>query len=137
MNIDQRIYGYIAREETFPDKTVIIEEGSLGRWVFIILEGQVKVNKRTPKGLVTIDILKQGATFGESEFFEKGNEVRTISVIADGSVRLGLLDSDQLVKDYESISPQIKGLVRALIRELRHTTDNVVAMAVHSRANRQ
>lgn len=133
MSMDQRIYGYIVKEETFPDKAVIIEEGSIGQWVFVILEGQVKINKKSSKGIVTIDILKEASIFGECEFFEKKTGLRTSSAVAYGTVRVGLLDSDQLIKDYETISPQIKGLIRALVRRLKNTTESVVSMTAKAK----
>jgi len=135
VGIDQRIHGYIIKEETFPDKSFIIKEGSIGKWVFVILEGQVKIKKKSSKGIVTINILKEGSIFGECEFFEKKTELRTASAVAYGTVRVGLLDSDQLLKDYETISPQIKGLIRALVRRLKDTTESVVSMTAKAKEN--
>ncbi|HOP46204.1 MAG TPA: cyclic nucleotide-binding domain-containing protein [Desulfobacteraceae bacterium] len=135
MSIDQRIYGYIIKEETFPDNSFIIKEGSIGKWVFVILEGQVKIKKKSSKGIVTINILKEGSIFGECEFFEKKTELRITSAVAYGTARVGLLDSDQLLKDYETISPQIKGLIRALVRRLKYTTESVVSMTAKAKEN--
>ena len=33
MTVDQLVYAYVANEEIYPDKTVVIEEGSKGDWV--------------------------------------------------------------------------------------------------------
>ena len=45
MTIDGLLYGYVASEENYPDKAVIIEEGSKGDWVYVILKGSAKVKK--------------------------------------------------------------------------------------------
>jgi len=58
--MDPALHSYIAEETTYSDGEVIIEEGSRGSWIYVILEGSAKVKKRTPKGMVTIDILREG-----------------------------------------------------------------------------
>ena len=128
MAIDERIHAYVVKEETYPDKAVIVEEGSRGEWVFIILEGQVKLRKKVFNGVVTLGTLKEAGIFGETEFLGKKEEIRITSVVADGPVRVGILNSEQLARDYEAISPELKGLIRSLIKRLKFTTENVVAM---------
>jgi len=122
MPFDPILYSHVAREEDYPDRAIIIEEGSTGYWIYVILEGKVKVTQKTPKGAVTIDTLREGDIFGEMTFFERGESYRTASIIADGPVRLGLLDSDRLGKDYEALSPQLKELITTLIVRLKETT---------------
>ncbi|MBW1702369.1 MAG: cyclic nucleotide-binding domain-containing protein [Deltaproteobacteria bacterium] len=132
MTVDQLVYAYVANEETYPDKTVVIEEGSKGDWVYLVLEGQLRVKKSTAKGKVNVYTLKEGDILGEMLLLEPGKGVRTASVIADGPVRLGVLDTAHLVKDYDTISPQLKGLIRSLIQRLEETTDKVCALAVET-----
>lgn len=133
MAIDQLVYGYVASEETYQDKAVIIEEGSKGDWVYVILEGRAMVSKRTRKGTVTLDILKEGDIFGEMILLETGQGLRSASVVAaDGPVRLGVLDSERLVKDYGALSPQLRALMRSLIQRLKEATDKVCNVVVES-----
>lgn len=132
MTVDQLVYAYVANEETYPDKTVVIEEGSKGDWVYLVLEGQLRVKKSTAKGKVNVYTLKEGDILGEMLLLEPGKGVRTASVIADGPVRLGVLDTAQLIKDYDTISPQLKGLIKSLIQRLEETTDKVCALAVEA-----
>ncbi len=132
MTVDQLVYAYIANEEYYPDKTVVIEEGSKGDWVYLVLEGQLKVRKSTNKGNVTVYTLKEGDILGEMLLLEPGKGVRTASVIAEGPVRLGVLDTAQLARDYDSISPQLKGLIRSLIQRLEETTDKVCDLALEA-----
>jgi CRP-like cAMP-binding protein len=132
MAVDQVVYGYVASEEKYPKKSVIIEEGSKGSWVYVILEGEVKVKKSAPQGMVTIDTLKQGAVFGEMALFEKGEGLRTASVIAETPVTLGVLDTERLVRDYESLSPQLRSLLGSLMTRLKVATNMVLAMALET-----
>lgn len=130
MSLLQQVYGYVANEESYPDNAVIIEEGGRGNWVYIILEGQAKVKKKTPKGMLAVYTLNPGDIFGEMILLESSKGIRTASVIAEGTVRLGVLDTERLLADYESISQQLKGLIKSLIMRLEDTTSRVAELAV-------
>jgi len=132
MTIDQLVYAYVAEEEEYPDKTVVIEEGKKGDWVYLVLKGQLRVKKKTAKGTVTVYILKEGDIVGEMLLLEPGRGVRTASVVADGPVKLGVLDTGHLVRDYDTVSPRLKGLIRSLIQRLEETTDKVCELAVEA-----
>ena len=130
MEIDDFVHGYVAREEIYDDNILIIREGSSGDWIYVILEGKVKVKKMTPKGQVTIDTLQDGNIFGEMVLWGRGKSTRTASVIADGRVKVGVLDTEQLRREYASISPQLKSLIRSLISRLGETTEKAISLAV-------
>jgi CRP-like cAMP-binding protein len=132
MTIEQFLYAYVAKEERYKDNDYIIKEGARGDWVYLVLEGTVKVKKMTAKGLITIDILKEGDIFGEMILWKFGLGTRTASVIADGSVNVGVLDTEALLKDYEKVSPRLKDLMRSLITRLYEATNNAVSLAVES-----
>ena len=122
---------YLADQETYKPGDVIIEEGSKGDWVYIVLEGQVKVTKRTSVGLLTIDVLKKGAIFGEMALFGKALQARSASVIAaDGNARVGVLDSRQLMEEYESLSLELRSVIKALISGLKESNGKAAALVV-------
>jgi CRP-like cAMP-binding protein len=52
MAVDMNLMEYLASEFTCQDGSVIIEEGSKGDWIYVLLEGYAKVKKRTPKVLL-------------------------------------------------------------------------------------
>jgi len=139
MDIQQLMQVYISSEETYESGNIIIEEGSTGNWLYIVLEGQAKVRKRTEAGIVTIDTLKKGAIFGEMALLGKSEDRRSASVIAaDGSIKLGVLDFQRLLRDYESLSPQLKSLIEAMVRRLKEVNERVVAFVVAAnQKNRQ
>ncbi len=131
MSTDPAFDPYVVEVRTYSGGEVIIEEGSFGSWVYVILEGSVKVKKRTAKRMVTIDTLKEGEVFGEMVFLEGGTGARSASVIAaEGPVKVGLLDTQKLTDDYEALAPEVKTLIQSLMSKLRDTTSKVCSTLV-------
>ena len=130
MTLESFIYGYIVKEELFPDQARIIEEGKYGDWVYVVMEGRVKTKKRTSKGMLTINTLGEGSVIGEIPFLKKTDRLRTASIVADGQVKLGVLDKDRLEKEYEALSPQLKSLCRTMVLRLEETTKKASLLAV-------
>ena len=129
MPVHHTIHAYVASEEFYPNDSVIIEEGTVGDWVYVILEGSAKVRKKTSKGLVTVDTLKEGDVFGEMGFLEGGKRLRSASVVASGDVWVGILDGEKLTADFEMIPSNLKALIRSLVLKLREITTNVCSLA--------
>ena len=131
MEIHQMVQIYLTSEETYESGEIILEEGTRGDWVYIILEGQAKVTKKTAAGIVTMDTLKKGAIVGEMALFESSQAERSASVIAaDGAVRVGVLNFEQLLKNFESLSPALRSLIMALIMRLKAANETVAAFVV-------
>jgi CRP-like cAMP-binding protein len=125
------LHSYIVEETAYSDGDVIIEEGSKGSWIYVILEGSAKVKKRTPKGMITIDILREGEVFGEMVFLEGGKSPRSASIIAaEGEVKIGLLDTQKLIDDYEAVPSELRTLIGSLMLKLRNTTSKVCSIIV-------
>lgn len=133
MSVDPFLYSYVASEEIYPDKAVIIEEGTKGFWAYVILEGQVKVTQKAPKGVVVVDSLKEGDIFGELVMFEQGAGVRSATITANGTVRVGILDTERLSVEYDVLSPQLKELIGALIARLKDMTQKASALSLQVR----
>ncbi|MFC1895606.1 cyclic nucleotide-binding domain-containing protein [Thermodesulfobacteriota bacterium] len=121
-------YSYIANEESYRPDQVIIEEGSVGKWTCVILEGQVKIRKKIDKRTVDIATLKEGAVFGETTIFQTDEARRPLSVVADGPVSVGVLDNRRLHEDWASVSPQLRRLMSTLIERLEKTTTKAAQM---------
>jgi CRP-like cAMP-binding protein len=129
MTIDPEAYNYIVNEEHFPDKAVIIKEGGHSSWIYMILEGKVKVKKKTPKGMLNLMTLKKGDTVGEMILLHKAKEGRPVSFVADGPVTLGLLDSMRLSQDLNTLSPELRKFIATLASRLMDATERVVSIA--------
>jgi len=136
MDINQLVQIYLSNEETYESGEMIFEEGAKHNWVYILLEGQAKVTKRTDAGIVTIDRLKKGAIFGEMALLGKMQTGRgAYGIAADGTIRVGVLDLQQLLRDYESLSSALRSLITALITKVEESSRRVAALIVQ--ANRR
>ena len=133
MTVDSKVIGYMVSEERFSDKAVIIKEGNIGDWVYVILEGRVKIKKQTSKGLLTIDTLSEGNFIGEMALLKQSNSKRTASAVADGPVVLGVLDSVRLSQEWEAQPARIKKLISNLIQNLEETTKKAADAIVASK----
>ena len=133
MPIKKFLFSYVAQEEEYNEGEAIIKEGSRGDWVYLILQGRAKVKKMTSKGMVLIDTLIEGDIFGEMVLFQSGKVARSASVIADNYVKVGVLDTQRLIKEYESISPRLKSLIKSFIKRVADTTNKAVILAVETK----
>lgn len=134
MAVDQLVYSYVTEEESYPDAAVIVQEGVKNDWVYVVLEGSVKIKKKTPQGQVTLATLKDGAILGEMFFLAAGERVWSVSAIAfDGPVRVGLLDTHRLVRDYELVSPRMKNIIRSLIKRLQAAQDKLCDLVIQAK----
>ncbi len=134
MAVDQLIHAYVIKEETYPEKTEIFSEGRKNEWVYVILGGHIKIRKKISKGFITLDTLKEGAIFGETAFLESSQGIRSVSAVtATGPVRLGLLDSQRLVEDYDMVDPRLKHLIKSLIKRLRAANEKICEMVANAK----
>jgi CRP/FNR family cyclic AMP-dependent transcriptional regulator len=123
----------ILEEEEYQDGDVILREGTSLDWIYIILEGQVRIQKRTPKGPVAIATIGEGQMVGEMAFLERGKVPRAASAVASGYVRLGVLDRDRLTKEYDSFSPLMRKLVLTLVRRMRYITEIAAKLVIEAK----
>ncbi|MBW2115594.1 MAG: DUF4388 domain-containing protein [Deltaproteobacteria bacterium] len=123
-------YMYIVDEEQFADGEKIFKEGAHGNWIWIILEGMVKVSKKTKKGPLTIVRLGEGCFLGTLTCLAHGVNRRSATVTAIGDVSLGLLDSQRLSGDFACLSPDFKGLLLSLDDRLRKISGRAVNLFV-------
>ena len=133
MTVNQQVFVYIVSEESFSDKAVIIKEGSIGNWVYVILKGRVKIKKQTSGGLLIIDTLSEGDFVGKMAMLKQGNNTRTASAVADGPVVLGLLDSVRLAQEWEAQPTRIKKLISNLIQNIEEVTKKAADMIIASK----
>ena len=63
--------------------------------------------------------------------FGNALQARSASVIAaDGNARVGVLDTRQLVEDYESLSLELRLLIKSLIMGLKESNEKASALVV-------
>ena len=123
----------ILEEEEYQDGNVILREGTSTDWIYIVLEGQVRIQKSTPKGPVAITTIGEGQMVGEMAFLERGKVPRAASAVALGYVRLGVLDHDRLTKEYDSFSPLLRKLILTLVRRMRYITEIAAKLVIEAK----
>lgn len=128
MTVNQDVFSYVVNEERFPDKAFIIKEGGRGDWIYVILEGRVKLLKKTSKGMMTIDTLTEGDFVGEMSLLKRDSEPRIVSAVADGPVMVGTLDTTLLKQDWDAQPPRLKKLISSLIQNLEDSIKKAVSV---------
>ena len=121
-------YIYVVDEETFKEGQPIAVEGKHGNWIWVILEGTVRITKDSANGPVDIMRISDGAFVGSTASFGMDGNVRSASAIAEGDVQLGVLDAQQLVEDFARLTSDYREVANSLDRRLRFTTDYAVRM---------
>lgn len=119
-------YMYVVDEEEFNDGQKITVEGQHGNWIWVIMEGAIDIVKETPQGNVKLLKLAEGSFLGSAASFLISGNVRGATAIADGTVQLGILDSQRLASEFAQLSTAFRGLLIGLDRRLRHATNNAV-----------
>jgi CRP-like cAMP-binding protein len=81
------------REEAFPNGAVVCRQGEVGRQVYVILSGAVRVFRTDPDGsIVQLARLHSGQSFGELSLVE--GQPRAATVVADGELRVLTIGGD-------------------------------------------
>lgn len=95
---------------------IIIQEGEVDQALYIVLSGQVVVNKKGLEGLI-ISYLGPGSIFGEISLIRK--HPRTTNVVADGEVVVMKIDKKMI----DQLDPRLQKkfqdqLIQVLIERL-------------------
>jgi CRP-like cAMP-binding protein len=131
-------YAHILEEEDYADGESIVKQGGHGKWIWVILEGVVNICKETPNGLLTVARIGEGCFVGTITALSIREYARSASATtAEGHVRLGLLDTEYLSREYSSLSPDFKMLLLSLDARLRQVTDLVVDLSLKSDRNQE
>ena len=125
-------YTYVVQEEMFPDGTTIVRQGAHGNWMWVILDGNVRIIRETPHGPVTLAVLGEGCFIGTLISLLHGENTRSATVTAVGDVQLGLLDTQRLSGEYASLSPEFRCLIMSVARRLGKITENTVGLVLQT-----
>jgi signal transduction histidine kinase len=97
---------------------VLIEEGTLGDSMFIILDGEFEVSKRSAQQDIKLDVREQGAVIGEMSLLDHAPRSATVRALKDG--RLLLIEQstfDQLFASSPTAAMSILHTVTARLRQ--------------------
>jgi len=113
----------IIKTESFPEGTIILEEGNIGRALYIIKEGSVKVQKRHGKRSKIIAKLDQGSYFGEMSLIDE-NPISATVVATSPTTCLIIKKEDLnvLLNDLQFANRLLWGFIKTLNGRLRKTS---------------
>lgn len=104
---------------------VIFEEGSESDGLWLVLDGSVAFNKRTPDGQQrTISYSKEGHFFGEVGIFT--GDPRALSAVAATDCTVAKVDRKDLVAFIRLTPGPIEHILGSIINHLHHTTRHYV-----------
>jgi CRP/FNR family transcriptional regulator, cyclic AMP receptor protein len=120
------------KELRFSAGDVIFEEGSHGDSLFLVAEGQVRIEKKVAaeKGLKELALLSSGDFFGEMALIEE--TPRSARAVAHADVRVLMLSRKELFEWLNSQPVMALGffveLLRVFSQRLRHTTNELALL---------
>jgi CRP/FNR family transcriptional regulator, cyclic AMP receptor protein len=112
----------------------VIEQGEVGDWMLLLLEGTVDVVKRSDNGETSrLAVVKEGASIGEMSMLDSAP--RYASCIAIDNVRAGILTRaviTHLIHAHPAIGAKILvKLTQLLAQRLRNTSNRLVKVLQH------
>lgn len=119
-------YSYVVDEEGFYDGDEIVREGNHGNWIWVILEGVAEIMKETPNGNLKLLRIGDGAFLGSIAALLKKDNVRSATVIADGNIQLGMLDTQLMTSELANCSLEYREFVESLDERLKSVTNMTV-----------
>jgi hypothetical protein len=126
-------YLYVVREEYFKDGEQIVKEGKHGKWIWNIYQGTAEVTRETEHGPLVVARLGEGCFIGTFRALLFGEYERNASVVAEGDVRLCLLDSEPFYQEYASLSRGFRNLLLSLDSRLRRLTNKAIELYTSGR----
>ncbi|PKN64199.1 MAG: hypothetical protein CVU57_15810 [Deltaproteobacteria bacterium HGW-Deltaproteobacteria-15] len=116
-------FSFVIEEEEFRKGEKILRQGAHGKWIWVILEGAVSVNRETSFGTFTVATLQAGCFIGSFRSLLFHDQTRTAHVRALEDVRLGLLDTERLSRIFTSLTVDFQMVLLELDRRLSKITD--------------
>lgn len=125
----------IASEETYKDGQVILEEGSSGDWVYVVLSGSVEISKTIGGRKFIITALEPGEVFGELGYL--GAMKRTATARAIGETTVGVIDRSFLDQEFNKLSGPFRSILVAVVKRFRNLIDRACEFSSRKEARVQ
>ena len=109
----------------------VIEQGEVGDWMLLLLEGTVDVVKRSEKGETSrLAVVKEGASIGEMSMLDSAPRYATC--VAIDEVQAGVLTRSviaRLIQEHPAIGAKLLvKLTQLLAQRLRNTSNQLVKL---------
>lgn len=133
MKIDKSTYS--RNVQTLANHEIIFREGEPGQHMYVILDGQVEIRKKTgEKSTRTMITLKKGDIFGEMAVVER--KVRSATAIAATDCRLLRLDEEAYFDLVQKNPDFAVKMIKTLSSRLR-AADNLIEEVMGSDVDKQ
>lgn len=113
---------HAASLESVPQGHVVVEEGTPGNALYVVVSGKVSAIKRRGTSHETVlGVFHENDFFGEMALIDR--QPRSASIIADREVSLLVLDSksfEEIMREYPSLPLHICSVLCRRIREVHH-----------------
>ena len=111
---DRMLIALIATEEQLPPESLLCEEGDIGDELFLVIEGQVSVERVDTQGSVKqLAVIGKNSCVGETSLFVDQPRNATLRVIETSRILfIQKILLHELIKDYPQIS---FGIITSLI----------------------
>jgi len=121
-------YSHVLDEEEYHIGEKIATAGGHGKWIWIILNGAVSVNRETANGPMNIGKLGEGCFLGGFTVLPFTEYTRSVTITALDDVRLGLMDTEFLYRDFMSLSLDFRKILLSLDGRLRKITNRAIEL---------
>ena len=108
----------------YKDGSIIFEENSIGKEMYIILSGNVKVIKEKGDVETVIATLGEGDFFGEMSLFD--NYPRSATVKAEGNVSLLEINQKNFLKKISKDPSLVSRMLEKMSHRIRKTDDKIL-----------
>ncbi|TWI74353.1 uncharacterized protein DUF4388 [Desulfobotulus alkaliphilus] len=125
-------YSDVVDEEFHRDGSVVVRQGRFGSWLWVILEGQVRLHKEVGGRSVPLFCLGKGAYIGSAASFVMMNRPRSASVQVVGEALLGVLDAQRLAREFTTFSTVLQDLVLGVDRQLTQLGETLALLRISS-----
>lgn len=105
----------------------MIRQGDDVQKVFTILNGEAHIVRKSKQGMIYLMTLEKGDFIGHIPFVNIDHEPSFASVFASDDLKLGILDTDKLVEEYNKLSVTIKNIIEYTTVCLSATTSKACA----------
>ena len=126
---------HIASEETYKDGQVILEEGSSGDWIYVVLSGSVEISKTIGGRKFIITALEPGEVFGELGYL--GAMKRTATARGIGETTVGVIDRSFLDQEFNKLSGPFRSILVAVVKRFRNLIDRACEFSSRKEARVQ
>jgi CRP-like cAMP-binding protein len=110
----------IASKEVYEDGQIILEEGSTGNWMYVVLSGKVEISKIIGGKKIVLQMLETEEVFGELVFL--GDTNRTATAQAVGETTVGIVEHEFLTEELNKLSPKFRYILIGIVKKLKRTT---------------